>query len=625
MPSKLSAILLLLLLLLPALALAALQREPAKTDTQASHAAPAQHAHNFLDLVKTRVGQLSSSLSDLPHSLKVHVAKHKADASKQQRAKTRSMSGDPCEQWSNPLMMEMSSSMTNCSTLDFFDASSRASGCECMSGMLDMVGSLSEADLSSLMACPMINISITTWNMTCRDNQFAACLDQLSNVESPQAAMGVICSDCVQMMYQMATTMMMMISGEGEMSMPASSNEDQVMNNVMELCDQCTPAAVLEAMTGSSSDYKARASLLCSSCGMKVMQAVALVEPDSRMSMIASAGCYQDQGSYCAERYMNEAEFAPKWSTVLSACGLPAEPMSVTDYTYMSYMGLACSMECQEALASYQSYMGCCLNGLGDAMPWQFQTIWQNITDTCYANNMQDSNSTMTPPPSCDMYSTYPMHKSIKLAIENLYPDYFMYGMYGMYGMLSYGGNDFLNSAVMDFVTSFPATYNGTYLHFSTYQYPLATLQLHVKVLSAEHDAMLTAELSPYVDNKFSILQASRRGAGAVLGLMRGWTEMYSDMKVISTAPMPLYMLNDYWNPGCYAGSSWKNISRDPLKTFITGGLGKQMLKDKKEVWMCLQGQGTCGWFNDAYCYVYDESWSAFIPWDYQTKLGIVG
>ena len=35
-------------------------------------------------------------------------------------------------------------------------------------------------------------------------------------------------------------------------------------------------------------------------------------------------------------------------------------------------------------------------------MPWQFQTIWQNITDTCYANNMQDSNSSMTPPPSCD-------------------------------------------------------------------------------------------------------------------------------------------------------------------------------------------------------------------------------
>ena len=56
------------------------------------------------------------------------------------------------------------------------------------------------------------------------------------------------------------------------------------------------------------------------------------------------------------------------------------------------------------------------------------------------------------------------------------------------------------------------------------------------------------------------------------------------------------------------------------------GGLGKQMLPYKKEVWMCLRGQDTCGWVrehrlegkekvtwleqsNDAYCYVYDESW----------------
>ena len=50
------------------------------------------------------------------------------------------------------------------------------------------------------------------------------------------------------------------------------------------------------------------------------------------------------------------------------------------------------------------------------------------------------------------------------------------------------------------------------------------------------------------------------------------------------------------------------------------------MLPYKKEVWMCLRGQDTCGWVreqrlegkekvtwleqsNDAYCYVYDESW----------------
>ena len=30
---------------------------------------------------------------------------------------------------------------------------------------------------------------------------------------------------------------------------------------------------------------------------------------------------------------------------------------------------------------------------------------------------------------------------------------------------------------------------------------------------------------------------------------MRGWTEMYSDMKLNPTAPMPLYMLDDYWDP----------------------------------------------------------------------------
>ena len=188
MPSKLSA---LLLLLLPALAFAALQQAPARTDKQTNHAARDQHADNFLDLVKTRVRQLSSSLSDLPHTLKVHVAKHKTDASRQQHAKTRSMPGDPCDAWSNPLIMEMLSSMSNCSSIDIFNASSRASGCECMSGMLDMVGSLSEADLSSLMACPIVNVTITTLNMTCRDNQFAACLDELGNVQSAQAAMAV--------------------------------------------------------------------------------------------------------------------------------------------------------------------------------------------------------------------------------------------------------------------------------------------------------------------------------------------------------------------------------------------------------------------------------------------------
>ena len=86
-----------------------------------------------------------------------------------------------------------------------------------------------------------------------------------------------MCSDCLQMVYN--GTMMM---SEGDsMSMSVSSNEEQVMSNVMGLCDQCSPAAVYDAMNGSSGDYQARASLLCSSCGMKVREEA---EPGGRQA-----------------------------------------------------------------------------------------------------------------------------------------------------------------------------------------------------------------------------------------------------------------------------------------------------------------------------------------------------
>eukprot|EP00960_Hanusia_phi_P049728 759732-Hanusia_phi.AAC.5 len=146
---------------------------------------------------------------------------------------------------------------------------------------------------------------------------------------------------------------------------------------------------------------------------------------------------------------------------------------------------------------------------------------------------------------------------------------------------------------------------------------------------------MLRTELSQYLDNKFTILQASRGAAGDVLsdlllhqGLFRGWTEQYWELKYNFSDPMLIYFFSN-WNNyvrrrrtglllmslwQCYAGSSWKNITRDPSKSLITGamcsltcllaavvtrrvgagGLGRKMELGKKEVWLCMRGD-TCG------------------------------
>jgi len=532
-------------------------------------------------------------MPDLHHSLKVRTAKRKTDGSRQQAAKTRSMPGDPCDSFNNSMLMMAVYSIANCSNstgFDLFDPVTRTDMCNCAGGMLEMVNSLPEAEVQSLMACPWVNSTLNMVNLTCTSDPLIACLDELDNyTSSDSAGLDIVCNDCLRMLYEELVP-------EG---MPLS-NEDQVLSNMVALCNECTMTEIYDAFQGNSMDYSMRVSQLCSSCGMKVMQGLVFIDPaDTMLSMVANIGCYKDQSTYCAERLIN-GEFGPAWDNVVQACNLPADPMNVSSYNFMDYLGKECSAECKVAMDIFQAYMGCCLVALEHILPWESEMVWSNMSSTCFGTN---------PMPTDSCYSPIPV--SFRISIENLIPTQWYFSYYGMTYDIA---DEFMKSAVIDFVTSFPATFNGTQL--SPYvgdQYPFTHFFMYVEALSAEHEMMLRTELSQYLDNKFTILQ----------GLFRGWTEQYWELKYNFSDPMLIYFFSN-WNNYCYAGSSWKNITRDPSKSLITGGLGRKMELGKKEVWLCMRGD-TCGtWSGSPFCYVYDEQWSVFVPWDYQTNLGIM-
>eukprot|EP00960_Hanusia_phi_P037050 752682-Hanusia_phi.AAC.1 len=64
---------------------------------------------------------------------------------------------------------------------------------------------------------------------------------------------------------------------------------------------------------------------------------------------------------------------------------------------------------------------------------------------------------------------------------------------------------------------------------------------------------------------------------------------------------------------------NWEQIINDE-KTFVTGGLGREMAADEFEVWVCSYADA-CALLGDAFCYIYDEEKELFVPWDLQSKL----
>ena len=67
----------------------------------------------------------------------------------------------------------------------------------------------------------------------------------------------------------------------------------------------------------------------------------------------------------------------------------------------------------------------------------------------------------------------------------------------------------------------------------------------------------------------------------------------------------------------CQIQHGWQEIVDDEPalnNTIKTGGLGKQMVEGRFEVWVCSH-QDHCARAGNAFCYVYDEHEETFVPW----------
>ena len=60
-------------------------------------------------------------------------------------------------------------------------------------------------------------------------------------------------------------------------------------------------------------------------------------------------------------------------------------------------------------------------------------------------------------------------------------------------------------------------------------------------------------------------------------------------------------------------GLDWKGV-RGQRQRYETGGLGKMMVVDKWEVWLC-DKQSPCKSADEVICYTYSEEFKVFMPW----------
>uniref|UniRef100_A0A7S4PKR1 Uncharacterized protein n=1 Tax=Guillardia theta TaxID=55529 RepID=A0A7S4PKR1_GUITH len=81
-------------------------------------------------------------------------------------------------------------------------------------------------------------------------------------------------------------------------------------------------------------------------------------------------------------------------------------------------------------------------------------------------------------------------------------------------------------------------------------------------------------------------------------------------------APRTWTLHSDYLR--CRLRHKWQELRMN--NTIKTGGLGKLMVVDKFEVWLCSY-LDSCAGPRNAFCYVYDEEEEEFIPWGLEDEL----
>jgi len=101
----------------------------------------------------------------------------------------------------------------------------------------------------------------------------------------------------------------------------------------------------------------------------------------------------------------------------------------------------------------------------------------------------------------------------------------------------------------------------------------------------------------------------------------------YDSIRGMRTIPERLMEAKSKYGD-CREERTWADLTTlqmdltNPMKP-RSGGLGKLMIKDKFEVWLCCF-DNACSRPNDPFCYVFDEEAFIFAPWGYNSELEIL-
>jgi len=88
--------------------------------------------------------------------------------------------------------------------------------------------------------------------------------------------------------------------------------------------------------------------------------------------------------------------------------------------------------------------------------------------------------------------------------------------------------------------------------------------------------------------------------------------------------------------PDCHLNLAWKNLTDQMAmedmkglpRSVATGGLGQLMYTNGTltpyEVWLCVWDEGCAQGTDDAFCFAFNENEEVFVPWGYNSELGLV-
>ncbi|EKX31383.1 hypothetical protein GUITHDRAFT_156611 [Guillardia theta CCMP2712] len=567
---RLSGLLLLTLLAVEALASTA-SKQPEEQKRQYAR---------VVDLLEKGIKQLLGSSS----KNEIRALKPQGNSN----AKLRNIYNDPCNPAQNSYMMMADSLFANCSLMELDPANpaQRNALCACMQPLISEIQGLSQDQMTNLklMDCNKLRFV----NSMCTDTTFNGCLDQVfGNVSAPMSNTSTqdVCDSCFSRVYH---------NLYHEIDFMSGSAEGQVLSNMFDLCHTCTLHQIGSALSEDSTETMySRTQLLCSSCGMKMMQFITYDPQESSsplMKMVANDGCFMDENSkYCIETFLNGGHMV---SDIAAACGFPPDPFDTSSYNYMDYMdGGNCTNECKTALSMMTS-SGCCVGFMADILPPGLRLMMENRSLSCGLPSLQGL-------PKCQPFE----HFHLKLMLENADP--------AKFNMM----DSSMDMAKWDFVTSFPATFQHMHVSPIGQFSPFLFGEIALDVLSQQHHNLLMAELTKgNVFNEFAIIQG---------GSHRGWA-MDWGLKIDPYRPLLVYLLPASYRHDCAITTTWKDLAMQAPGSFFTGGFGAKMTH-QNQVWMCEIVGGPTGLApaQDAFCYVFDESWKKFVPWGYQAALGI--